>query len=142
VPFFFQVRRGRKTFCQPTEISVGKFAFDWETSPGGELENEEPVWETDEEFYVRIAQERDALRREQTQRISSAQNEVDSQEEEQTAEIRDQLGDALSTLRRSTWMLKGSDVELEIGEYDRNARQWPFTMSSVPKSGCYPWVIP
>jgi hypothetical protein len=27
---------GRKTFCQPTEMSIGKFSLDSETSPGGE----------------------------------------------------------------------------------------------------------
>lgn len=97
-----------------------------------QLNDQEPeIWETDEEFNTRITQERSALRRQQTRRINATQAEMESQEEEQTAEIRSQLDDALSTLRRSTWTLKGSDVELEIGEYDRNARQWPFTVSST-----------
>lgn len=34
--FFFQVRRGRKTFCQSTVTNIGKFALIRETSPGGE----------------------------------------------------------------------------------------------------------
>jgi hypothetical protein len=34
--FFFQVRRGRKTFCQSTVMSIGKFSLNSETSPGGE----------------------------------------------------------------------------------------------------------
>lgn len=97
-----------------------------------ELNEQEPeIWETDEEFNSRIRQERTALRRERTRRINATQDEMESQEEEQTAEIRGQLEDALATLRRSTWTLKGSDVELEIGEYDRNARQWAFTISST-----------
>nr|MDA3950615.1 formylglycine-generating enzyme family protein [Spirochaeta sp.] len=96
-----------------------------------ELSNQEPVWESDEEFNARITQERNTLRGEQTRRINSAQQEMESQEEQQTAEIRSQFEDALSTLRRSTWTLKGSDVALEIGEYDRNTRQWPFIVSST-----------
>jgi predicted nucleotidyltransferase len=37
--FFLQVRRGRKTFCQPTETSIGKFSLDSETFAGGEQYN-------------------------------------------------------------------------------------------------------
>lgn len=97
-----------------------------------ELNEQEPeIWETDDEFSTRIRQERAALRRERTRRISTAREEMESEKEAQTAEIRGQLADAVQTLRRSTWTLKGSDVELEIGEYDRNARQWPFTISST-----------
>jgi hypothetical protein len=34
--FFLRGRRGRKTFCQSTVMSIGKFSLKSETSPGGE----------------------------------------------------------------------------------------------------------
>jgi uncharacterized caspase-like protein len=92
---------------------------------------EPEIWETDEEFAARIARERASLDREVNRMVSTRKEEAEAQKAAQTASIRQQLQDALSTLSRKRWTLSGNDVALDVGAYDRNERTWPFTVRSL-----------
>lgn len=89
------------------------------------------IWETDAEFSARITKERAGLEREMEQAVSSRKAELEAEQVKQTAAMRKQYEDALATLGRKTWVLQGQSVGLQIGEFDRNERTWPFTVSSL-----------
>jgi len=93
-------------------------------------EAEPEIWETDDEFKARISRERSGLNREIDTVVSRRKSEAEADKAAQTASIRTQLSDALASLSRKSWTLTGREVELTVGEYDRNNRAWPFTVES------------
>ncbi len=88
------------------------------------------LWETDAEFSARIKKERTSLEREMEQAVASRKAELEAEQVKQTAAMRKQYEDALALLARKTWVLQRQSVGLQIGEFDRNERTWPFTVSS------------
>jgi len=105
-------------------------------------EAEPEIWETDEEFKARISWERSDLNREIETVVSRRKSEAEANKAAQTASIRTQLNDALGALSRRSWTLTGSEVELTVGEYDRNRRTWHFTVRSLSPSVPLPeWLV-
>jgi hypothetical protein len=45
--------------------------------------------------------------------------------------MRSQFNDTLATLQNRVWTISGSVAKLTVGEFDRNARTWPFTVTSA-----------
>ncbi len=91
------------------------------------------IWETDDDFTTRIRNETEALLKEQDQLTTERKVVSETLLNTQTATIRTQLQDALSIFDTRTWTLSGSEVDLEIGEYDRNNQIWLFTLKSNNK---------
>ena len=95
------------------------------------LKDHEPeIWESDAEFEQRIESKRRKIEHERSEELKNRKAAMEAEEVRQTASIRTQLQDTIDTLDRQTWTLEGSDVSLEVGEYDRNERTWLFTVSS------------
>ncbi len=108
-----------------------------------DLGNEKPeIWETDEEFNKRIKTERTKINSERDVLLAHRKRDGEAEKAKQTESIRSQLKDAVNKLKYQSWTLKGSDVELIVGEYNRNAKIWPFTVVSKNPSVPVPsWYI-
>jgi len=89
------------------------------------------LWETDAEFQARIKKERADLQASIEAAVAQRKKELDADEELQIGSIRKQYADTIKMLESRTWVLQGSAVSLRIGEYDRNARKWFFTIISA-----------
>ena len=96
------------------------------------FDNAKPdIWESDGDFKSRIQNEKAVLQREIDTAVSARRQELEGEQARQTQSMRRQYEDALSTLNQKTWTLQGQAVRLTLGEYDRNARTWPFTVNSA-----------
>jgi sulfatase modifying factor 1 len=99
------------------------------------LETAKPeLWETDAEFAARIKKEKADLQADIEAAVAQRKKELDADEELQIGSIRKQYADTIKILENRTWILQGSAVNLRIGEYDRNARKWLFTIASADPS--------
>ncbi|MCX7023868.1 MAG: caspase family protein [Spirochaetes bacterium] len=96
------------------------------------LSGQQPdITETDPEFNARIAKEKADLQGRRQGELAALRSDAESQRVGQTAAIRKQYDGTLATLQTKVWALRGSAVKLAIGTFDRNARTWPFTVSSA-----------
>lgn len=92
------------------------------------------IYETDVEFNSRVQQELASLEKEMESTIAARKEEWEAEQAHQILSMRKQYKDALQILATKTWVLQGQGVHLRIGEYDRNARSWPFTVTSADPS--------
>jgi uncharacterized caspase-like protein len=89
------------------------------------------IIETDAEFNARIAKEKATLQSGRQAELASLRSSAETQRFTQTQAMRSQFNDTLATLQNRVWTITGSAAKLSIGEFDRNARTWPFTVSSA-----------
>jgi uncharacterized caspase-like protein len=89
------------------------------------------IIETDAEFALRIAGEKSALEQKRQGELSSTKANIEGQRTSQTASMRKQFNDTLTTLQARVWTVTGSNATLTIGAFDRNARTWPFVVASA-----------
>lgn len=95
------------------------------------VETQKPdITETDREFKARVHKERDALGADRRADLENIRREAEAERTAQTRAMRGQFDSALRTLKTKVWIVKGSAVSLEVGDFDRNARIWPFTVGS------------
>jgi uncharacterized caspase-like protein len=95
------------------------------------LTDKEPdITETDAEFTARITREKQALTSAHENDRSRMMADAEALRNSQTASMRRQLDNTLTALKNTTWTITGSAVALEVGEFDRNERTWPFTVES------------
>ncbi|MCX7024618.1 MAG: PEGA domain-containing protein, partial [Spirochaetes bacterium] len=96
------------------------------------MSGEQPdITETDDMFNARMARQKSELEAKRQAELAALRTDAESQRVGQTASIRKQYDDTLATLQAKVWTLRGSTVKLAIGAFDRNARTWPFTVSSA-----------
>jgi hypothetical protein len=88
------------------------------------------ITETDADFAARVARQKTDLESKRQAELSGLKRSAESQRLSQTASIRKQYDETLTTLQTKVWTLRGSAVSLSIGTFDRNARIWPFTVDS------------
>jgi uncharacterized caspase-like protein len=89
------------------------------------------ITETDAEFNARIIRERAKVEADRQAELSRLRSSAESQRITQTQSIRKQYDSALRTLETKVWTITGSAAKLTVGEFDRNARLWPFTVDSA-----------
>ena len=87
--------------------------------------------ETDAEFNARISKDRADLQAKRQAELASLRSSAESQRISQTQAMRTQFNDTLRTLQTKVWTISGSAARLTIGDFDRNARTWPFSVSSA-----------
>jgi hypothetical protein len=95
--------------------------------PGQQAE----IWETDAGFAARLAREKTELQAKRQGELAGLRQNIEAQRISQTATMRRQYNEALRTLQTKVWTIRGSGATLTIGTFDRNARTWPFTLSSA-----------
>jgi uncharacterized caspase-like protein len=89
------------------------------------------IIETDAEFNARITRERQELERGRQAELGKLREAAESQRLAQTQSMRSQFNDTLRTLQTRVWTITGSAAVLTVGHFDRNARTWPFSVSST-----------
>jgi len=92
---------------------------------------EPELWETDAEFAQRVRTDKTKLEADRNATLANRKTALDSEETRQTAGLQSQLDKAISTLEGKTWSLPASQVRVEPGTYDRNARLWPIKITSL-----------
>ncbi len=88
------------------------------------------IWESDKEFAARIEKEKTGVQDEIETNLTDARREMDIDKDEQTMEIEAAYTTAVDSLHSTIWEYKTGDLLLEFEEYNRDAKQWPFTIGS------------
>lgn len=89
------------------------------------------ITESDAEFALRIATEKSTLQRKHQEELAGIRATAEAKRLSQTSEMRKQFDDTLRTLQSKVWTIAGKGAVLAIGTFDRNAKTWPFTVSSA-----------
>jgi len=103
----------------------------WNKQLAGLSGQQPDMTETDAEFNARIARERAKMEADKQAELARLRNEAESQRIAQTQAMRKQYDDTLRTLQTKIWTITGSAARLTVGQFDRNARTWSFTVDSA-----------
>jgi len=89
------------------------------------------LWETDTEFALRISADKSKLDSDLASTIASRKNAIEAERLAQEESVQKRLREAVAALESQAWQLPADSLRLLIGDYDRNARKWPFTVTCV-----------
>ena len=103
----------------------------WNRQRASFPEQQPDITESDAEFALRIATEKSTLQRKHQEELAGLRVAAEAQRISQTSDMRKQFDDTLSTLQSKVWTVAGKDAVLSVGTFDRNAKTWPFTVSSA-----------
>ena len=121
-------------YSQALEKSLASVTAIWDGQLAALAAQKPDITETDQEFSARIGAEEARLRQGKDLNLASLQSSSKNQEEAQTKSIRFQYEETLKSIEARTWTARGKAVELTAGEFDRNKRMWPLTISSMDRS--------
>lgn len=121
-------------YANVLEISAGSLTQTWQAKLDSLSSFQPDPWESDAMFAARIDNERKELIVAKDADIAKLKAEIQDQKDKQIASWRQQLQDSLKIFDEKSWIVSGSLVSIDVGQYERNAMFWPFIVNSKDPS--------
>ncbi len=98
-------------------------------------------WESDAEFNERIGKLKNNLTTQERSELSSRRVSHDKSLEEQLADLKRRLSEAVRSLETKRWTLSGSEVNLTPYDFNRDTKEWAFCVESLERSVPFKTVL-
>ncbi|MCX7026227.1 MAG: caspase family protein [Spirochaetes bacterium] len=94
-------------------------------------------WESNKEYNDRKTKETRKLEEEHVRQLNAQKVSLDVQREASEQGLKEQLQQNMNLLVSETFTVKGNNVKVVFGEFDRDAKSWPVTVRSIDPSFPY-----
>lgn len=124
------LREIKKQYSSVLETSIASVTVMWDKRFENLSLQKPDITETDQEFNQRISSEKARIEHGKSENIASLRASSISLESQQTKGMKFQYEETLQSIESRVWTARGKSIKLAIGDFDRNTRIWPMTISS------------